>query len=736
MYRLLLILFFSVIPFFNYSQFNSQNSKLEYWQKNNATIDLQQYYLNTYSKDTSDLKSLILLAHYEYLNKEYLSSKVHLEKFIRLSSKKDFWPYYLLGETLFILGDYDKARISYKESLILAKKEKNRPSIQLLNRRIESVNWAIENNISKKNTLELPLKKFEHSKSIITNFWEDSTLLITLTESDNQVNSNLIFYNPYSQDTVRIRIPNVNKRIGSITKDYSTNNNYYLSLCGTNNKCNLYYGSIVDNVLTDLKIISGLPYSDSTTYTMPTFAKIDSKNYLFFSSNSKNHIDLDIYYGELYSIDSLTEITNINHINTETDDISPYYNFKDSCLYFSNAYMNGYGGFDIFKTKFSISEKSNIHNIGKPFNSSYNDYYFNEKDTIITITTNRSLTNNCCNSYIHFVKNTNQIKENALTENRYTIDSSLTELKTQKKYQISTKTDKFSTIKNLFPIKLYFHNDIPNPKSLQTVTSFNYQETYFSYLGLKNEYLTKNESINKEEDINHFFDQEIVSGFNDLNELLYLISEEIKNGSSFKILVKGYASPLASNQYNINLSKRRIHSVFNYIKSYKNGVLAPYLGNRIVVEEVPFGEEKSEKETSDDPKNKKKSIYSIEAAHERKIELIGIEINNTQNKEEYNSNFITVKNNYIDLSTVEDNEIEVVFEIHNESQNNLNITNYTNNYQGIISIEKLNMLHSKTKEKLKCKIHLKKIKGNFKVMIHLNVEGLDSPINLTIVGIH
>jgi tetratricopeptide (TPR) repeat protein len=122
MYRLLLILFFSVIPFFNYSQFNSQNSKLEYWQKNNATIDLQQYYLNTYSKDTSDLKSLILLAHYEYLNKEYLSSKVHLEKFIRLSSKKDFWPYYLLGETLFILGDYDKARISYKESLILAKK--------------------------------------------------------------------------------------------------------------------------------------------------------------------------------------------------------------------------------------------------------------------------------------------------------------------------------------------------------------------------------------------------------------------------------------------------------------------------------------------------------------------------------------------------------------------------------------------------------------------------------------
>jgi hypothetical protein len=41
---------------------------------------------------------------------------------------------------------------------------------------------------------------------------------------------------------------------------------------------------------------------------------------------------------------------------------------------------------------------------------------------------------------------------------------------------------------------------------------------------------------------------------------------------------------------------------------------------------LPFGEEKANKNVDDNPKNTKKSIFSIEAASERKIELVGIKI--------------------------------------------------------------------------------------------------------------
>ena len=63
----------------------------------------------------------------------------------------------------------------------------------------------------------------------------------------------------------------------------------------------------------------------------------------------------------------------------------------------------------------------------------------------------------------------------------------------------------------------------------------------------------------------------------------------------------------------------------NMISSYKNGLIKDYLQNGYLkIKQLPFGEDKSEKNVSDNPKDKRNSIYSIDAILERKIEIVEI----------------------------------------------------------------------------------------------------------------
>ena len=80
-------------------------------------------------------------------------------------------------------------------------------------------------------------------------------------------------------------------------------------------------------------------------------------------------------------------------------------------------------------------------------------------------------------------------------------------------------------------------------------------------------------------------------------------------------------------KYNNSLSNRRIHSLLNYFKQFKNGRLNQFFNNKqLQITQTPYGETRASSSISSNPKNKIKSIYSIEAMRERKIEIIEIEI--------------------------------------------------------------------------------------------------------------
>jgi outer membrane protein OmpA-like peptidoglycan-associated protein len=95
-----------------------------------------------------------------------------------------------------------------------------------------------------------------------------------------------------------------------------------------------------------------------------------------------------------------------------------------------------------------------------------------------------------------------------------------------------------------------------------------------------------------------------------------------------EIIIKGFTSPRAETDYNLNLGKRRISSVRNYFDTYAEGVFAQYLqSGALKVSETSFGETTAKQNVSDALEDERNSVYNPEAARERRVEIVEIREN-------------------------------------------------------------------------------------------------------------
>ncbi len=360
---------------------------------------------------------------------------------------------------------------------------------------------------------------------------------------------------------------------------------------------------------------------DGFNSTHPSIAEIEDKEVLFFSSNRNGGEGrMDIWYARKDANGNFMAPANAgNTINTIEDEITPYYSPKDTMLYFSSNWHYGLGGFDIFKSKSDVITFEKPKNMGFPINTSTNDFYYNIRNSTALITSNRkgSYTKKgetCCNDiWVYEIPDTIKPLYTTLEElNRY------------------------------LPVRLYFHNDHPNPRTTDTLTNLNYITTYKGYTRLYNEYkreyakgLKKEEKEDALLDIEDLFSENIDKGASDLALFTPLLIRELDAGKTVTLTVKGFASPLSKSDYNVNLTLRRVSSLINYLSEYENGRILPYIngtaenGAKLEFIKVPFGEYQSVKTISDDIKDQRNSIYSPGAALERKIEIIAIQANDT-----------------------------------------------------------------------------------------------------------
>ena len=383
-----------------------------------------------------------------------------------------------------------------------------------------------------------------------------------------------------------------------ITKDKIA----YFTFC-KGESCAIYSSKFKKQKWTKVKKLDERINKMGSTSTQPNIAIIDSKKYLYFvSDREEGYGGLDIWISTIDENGNFGNPINLgNKINSKANEITPFFNQNDGELYFSSDRKNGMGGFDIYKAKGSLTLWETPTLLAEPFNTPFDEMYLN------FFTENKG----------NF--SSNRLPSLYLDEEKCCNDIFSFEIKRQETKLIP----EISKINNYLPLSLYFHNDEPDCCTMEITTKIGYKQSYISYFLLKQEYIQKNHSV----DIEDFFINKLQGNFNKLDNVLLKIKSALETGQEIELQIKGFASPLFTSDYNINLSKRRISSLLNYMHEFQNGSITQYLKNeQLVITELPFGESVSNKKVSDNPRNKKLSVYSVEAAMARKIEIVRVKV--------------------------------------------------------------------------------------------------------------
>lgn len=309
-------------------------------------------------------------------------------------------------------------------------------------------------------------------------------------------------------------------------------------------------------------------------------------------------------------------------INTSGNEISPYYDTHTRRLYFSTDGRPGMGGFDVFYAYGSMNEWSDPQNMWYPVNSGANDInFFVISENEAFVASNRpgkwhTEEDFCCYDiyYLTFqtiTKSTQPVVEDVREDASHSMEQDIAEL---------------------LPLALYFDNDHPDPRSLSPETRRSYDETYYDYVKRKdifiNEYTRGLHGFDyyyAQVEMEDFFDNYVSGSYQKLLILTDLLYQDLLSGNNVTLRVRGYTSPLTSTEYNMILARRRVGSLVNFFQKWNDGALKQFMepdaSVRFQIIEEPLGEVLANEYVSDNPHDRRMSVYSKAASLERRIEI-------------------------------------------------------------------------------------------------------------------
>lgn len=406
-------------------------------------------------------------------------------------------------------------------------------------------------------------------------------------------------------------------------------------------RCSLYEVVFKNGTMQQPVKLSNAINQANATSTQPCITGNYEKGYLlFYASDRKNgNGGIDIWYSERNANGVYSKPVNAgNKINSSSNEITPFYDREGDTLYFSSDRSNGLGGYDIYKSYFgNDSSKISIAHLQAPINSGYHDLYFNKnyaKNRRTVLVSNRppstQLTEDACCFDIYEIvpspEKEQQLKAKndqiAALKSRNPTDEIGFNLQPQAPVNLLA-----NQISKLFPLRLYFDNDYPDPKTRNKTTISVYDDLVINYLNRLNKYKQLQTQETDKDELTRFFEDSIQGNFLKLEAVTSSILQILQTDSSksLKLTVQGTASPLAETDYNVILSERRIHSIMNFWRKWKNGILVGYLENgRLQIQEDPAGESTSIGKVSDAASDQRNSIFSKSAAIERRIEITEI----------------------------------------------------------------------------------------------------------------
>jgi tetratricopeptide (TPR) repeat protein len=355
--------------------------------------------------------------------------------------------------------------------------------------------------------------------------------------------------------------------------------------------------------------------------TQPCIVEWEGREMLLFASDRPGGMGgTDIWQARLERGRAVELQPVTGAVNTVGNERCPWYDALREELWFSSDHLPGLGGYDLFVSRFADDVFGPPVNPGTPLNSPANDLYaFVDRRTGEGwMSSDRAAAGSsggdaCCSDIHHWSAPAAPPADS--------LPGSAT-LRTN-------AVDALLALRAGMPLRLYFHNDEPGPRSTAPTTALTYTETLAAYTERLPEY-----AMHGPDNLafNAFWNNAVLAGSRDLALLVHALFPVLEQGRSVVLDVRGHASPLALNAYNERLSERRIASMRNELATVLQGALRPYLdatatnGARLELRALPFGEEEADSTVSDRIQDRPGSIYSVAAARERRIEVLGIEV--------------------------------------------------------------------------------------------------------------
>ncbi|HLP95581.1 MAG TPA: tetratricopeptide repeat protein [Saprospiraceae bacterium] len=330
---------------------------------------------------------------------------------------------------------------------------------------------------------------------------------------------------------------------------------------------------------------------------------------------------------------------NAEALNTPENDGTPYFHKPTQRLYFSSDGRMGLGGYDVYFADKHEGHHALPENAGPGINTSFNDLYFFLKEDGQSgyLSSNRpgsfyldEKSKTTCHDIFSFVMK----PAVSPPPSKDSLPEPMVSKQPDPEPPVVPvlETPRSPTLADFQGLPLYFDNDEPDKRTRRTSTQKSYEETVRSYLERQDEYRTQFSKNLKatdaelaEQQVDDFFEDNIRKGFERLSLMTEVIAENLAKGEKLEVLIKGFTSPRAETDYNLNLGKRRISSVRNHFESWSDGQLKPYLqSGQLIITETSFGETTAKSGISDRLNDERNSIYHPDAARERRVEIVEV----------------------------------------------------------------------------------------------------------------
>lgn len=291
-------------------------------------------------------------------------------------------------------GNYEDATAAFKKFLVNYKGENSNDYIKIIKTEIDGCEYALSD---QSNEGEWIVEHLGENINTMANEvaplpFEDGILYFTSTmEGFSKIYRSHIQDGEWSKAMLPKFPTFENQHVshGTFTPD---NQRFYFTLCNNSEfdvvdgKCDIFVTVRKNSEWTKPRKLREYVKLEGTTATHPYVMFDGNTEVLYFSSDRKGGKGgMDIWFMTRH-IDSpeydFTLPKNAgNNVNTSGDEITPFYDEEEGLLYYSSNGHSSIGGFDVFKSMGSMSKFSKAQNLGRPINSSADDYYFIQNDS-------------------------------------------------------------------------------------------------------------------------------------------------------------------------------------------------------------------------------------------------------------------------------------------------------------------------------------------------------------------